>query len=159
MQDAVLIYTLRHAGDLFPADHYVIASADLSLDAHGRKRPADRTRKLLNAHAGRVAEIGDERVIQVAEIVVYSPSACGTAYDGNVMFPDKRRVYFLRRILVEADHDSVCVLPEHQPIALSPVFQDVFLKCKVETRVRASCLNIVHGHIHTAFLFSSVSAK
>ena len=85
MKYTIFVYALRHSGDLLPADHNVIATADFGGNAHGGKRAADRQRKLRNAHTCYITKVGDKRIVQVAKVMVHCASAGGSAHNSDAI--------------------------------------------------------------------------
>ena len=138
---------LRRAGDLPALDADVVPARELRRDAQRGERAAHGPGQRLHAQRGRVQRVGYEGVVEVPEVVIHRPAPGHAPHDADAVRADIGRVHLLRGVLVEPDDDRIRVLPEHQPVALAPVFQHELLKSQVESRVSAARLKIVQGHV------------
>ena len=158
MKDSSSDDPLGNAGDLFPVHQDIIASADGSLNPQGSQRPADRLGEAADGQLLRVADILNEGIVQIPEVVVYGSAARHAAHDGDAVFFHEGSVDLLGGVLIQADDDGVPVLPEHEPVALPPVLQNVLFQGEVIAGISGSRLKIVNGHEETLIFSKEIIA-
>ena len=112
VQDAVPAQSLRRAGDLAPLHQNIVSAGGLRLQTQTLQRLDNRVGEARHADALLIPGIGDEGVIQVAQIVVDGAAAGAAAHYVDVMLLHKGTVDLRLGVLVLPHHDGVVILPQ-----------------------------------------------
>ncbi len=89
------------------------------------------------------ASRGDEREIDVSEIMEDRPAAGQTPHDPYPARPRELKIYLRERVLVPADYDRGGISPEHEYVVVR-MLEQIFLGREVEVRVGA----LVYINLH-----------
>ena len=147
VEDAACVTALGRAGDLAALHQDVVAAGGLRVQAQAPQRRHHRLGEAADADAV-VAYVGDEGVVQVAQVVIDRAAAGAAAHHVDMVLLHKGAVDLRLGVLVAAYYDGVVVLPQQQVVALGAVTQDVFLECQVVIGVLGVGLQIVDGLFH-----------
>ena len=143
VEDAVAAQPLGRAGDFAAVHQYVVAAAGGGGEPQLTQRLDHRLREARKGQLFFLSRIGDEGVVQIAQIVVHGAAAGAAAYHADMVRLHKVGVDLLCRVLVAPHHHGVVVLPQQQVVALCAMGQDVFLKRQIIVRVGGSCFEII----------------
>ena len=142
MQDAAVAHPLGSAGDLASLHQNIIPAGSLRIEAEALQGLHHRRGEPLHRQLLKLSGIGDEGVIQVAQIVIHSAAAGRTANYVDVVFLYKSAVDLRFRILILAHHNGVVILPQQEVFALQPMGQYKFLKSQIVIGVLGTCFQI-----------------
>ena len=149
VHDTALAHVLGVAGELLAVHSDVVAAGDLRLHAEGAQRFHDGDAEHMEVDAVHPVGVGDEREVQVAQVVIDRAAAGKAAHHGDVMGPDEVTVDLRHRVLIFADNDGVVVLPEHE-VALAAVqaVEHILLQSQIPAGVGAGGVDIFHRIPH-----------
>ena len=150
VEDASLMDPLGNTGDLLSVHQDIVPAGGFRRNSHGSQRPAYRLGKPGEVLQRRVSCVGNEGIIEISEIVIHGSAAGHAAHHGDAVFFHKGGIHFLRRVLIAADDDSVGILPQHEPVTLGPMLQDVLLKGQVIAGIRGSRFKIKYRHVSSS---------
>ena len=111
---ASLADVLRVAGKLLSVDRDVVAAVDLRLHAERRQRAHDRFAEELEVQRIALADICNEREVQVAHVVIDRAAAGKSAHHANAALAHGLFIDLSDRVLILSDNDRVIILPEHE---------------------------------------------
>ena len=111
-----------------------------------------RAGKPLHSQPLGVAGVGDEGIIQIAQIVVHSTAAGGPPHHMDTMGLHKGPVDLGLGILVLPYHNGIVVLPQHQIVSLGPPPQHRLLKGQVIGGIQRAGLQVMNLRAHCALL-------
>ena len=128
VQDAVPGYPLGRAGDLSPLHKNVVAAGGLRIQAQGLQGLHDGAGEPLHGQLLRIAQVGDEGIIQIPQIVIHRAASGGPAHHMDAVLLHEGPVDLRLRVLILANDDGVVVLPQQQIGTLPAMGQYIFLK-------------------------------
>ena len=152
IQEAPAEQPLGCAGHLPPLHQDVIAAGGLRLQAQSLQGLHNGTGEPLHGQPLRVSHVGDEGVVQVAQIMVHGAAAGGAAHHMDLMGLHKGPVDLTLGVLVLPDDDGVVVLPQEQILPRPPAAEYRLFKRQIVKRVLGSGLQIVNLLTHSRLL-------
>ena len=145
VQHAAVCDLLRAAGDLFPVHGHVAGAAFLRRDTEGVQRPQHRGQTAVIVQ--RAALAGDQRVIEIAGIMIDRPAAGHAAHDWDVLLHKRAHMDLAADVLIAADHDRRAVAPEQQHLVLPEGPEHIIFKRLIEKRVMRCCFDLNHVRV------------
>ena len=152
IQEAPAEQPLGRAGHLPPLHQNVIAARGLRLQAQALQSLHNGTGEPLHGQPLRVSHVGDEGVVQVAQVMVHGAAAGGAAHHMDLMGLHKGPVDLSLGVLVLSDDDGVVVLPQEQILPRPPAAEYRLFKRQIVKRVLGPGLQIVNLLTHGRLL-------
>ena len=149
-----MAHPLGGAGNLAALHQNVVPAGGLGIEAQALQRLHHRRGEALHGQLLKLSGIGDEGVIQVAQIVVHGAAAGGPADYVDMMLLHKGTIDLRLSVLILAHHDGVVVLPQQEVLSLQPVGQHIFFKRKIVIRILRMCFQIENLLCLLHFLYS-----
>ena len=141
-----LLAVLGIAGELLTVDGHVVAAVEPGIHAQLLQRMDHGAAKYAQIQL-RTLGIGDEGVVQVAQIMVHRTAAGKSAHHTDAVAADKGLVDLSQGVLVLADDDGIVILPQHQIHAVTgQTVEHILLRRQVEIGVGGGQKNVAQFH-------------
>ena len=112
VQNTIFEDALGRTGDFSAIHQNIIPAGSLRIEAEALQGLHHRRGEPLHRQLLKLSGIGDEGVIQVAQIVIHSAAAGEAAGELPAVLLQKRRAALLPGILIPADDHGMAVLPQ-----------------------------------------------